>query len=235
MFKIVKKELNWNGKILTLETGKIARQASGSIIAKYGDTTILCAVTVATKSAEGANFSPLTVNYIEKHYSVGRIPGGFIKRESKPSEESILISRLIDRPIRPLFPANFYNDVNVVCTVLSYDPNDNADVIALIGASAALAISEAPFLEPVACARVGLVEGEFVLNPSQQQIKSGSLDLIVAGTESSVLMVESEAKQLTEEQMLAAVDFGHKAFQPVIAIINELNNCTINNNENIQN
>ena len=222
MFKIVKKELNWNGKILTLETGKIARQASGSIIAKYGDTTILCAVTVASKSVEGANFFPLTVNYIEKHYSVGKIPGGFIKRESKPSEESILISRLIDRPIRPLFPANFYNDVNVVCTVLSYDPNDNADVIALIGASAALAISEAPFLEPVACARVGLVDGEFVLNPSQQQIKSGSLDLIVAGTESSVLMVESEAKQLTEEQMLAAVDFGHKAFQPVIAIINEL-------------
>lgn len=222
MFKIVKKELNWNGKILTLETGKIARQASGSIIAKYGDTTILCAVTVASKAIEGANFFPLTVNYIEKHYSVGKIPGGFIKRESKPSEESTLISRLIDRPIRPLFPANFYNEVNVVCTVLSYDPNDNADVIALIGASAALAISEAPFLEPVACARVGLVDGEFVLNPSQQQIKSGTLDLIVAGTESSVLMVESEAKQLTEEQMLAAVDFGHKAFQPVIAIINEL-------------
>ncbi|MCE2687374.1 MAG: polyribonucleotide nucleotidyltransferase [Rickettsiales bacterium] len=222
MFKIVKKELNWNGKTLTLETGKIARQASGSIIAKYGETTILCAVTVASKAAEGADFFPLTVNYIEKHYSVGRIPGGFIKRESKPSEESTLISRLIDRPIRPLFPANFYNEVNVVCTVLSYDPSDNADVIALIGASAALAISEAPFLEPVSCSRVGLVDGEFVLNPSQQQIKSGSLDLVVAGTESSVLMVESEAKQLTEEQMLAAVDFGHKAFQPVIAMINEL-------------
>lgn len=221
MFNVVKKEIQWNGKTLSLETGKIARQAS-SVVAKYGNTTILCAVTVANKAAEGADFFPLTVHYVEKSYAAGKIPGGFFKRETKPSEIATLISRLIDRPIRPLFPSNFYNEVNVVCTLLSYDASATPDVIALIGASAALAISEAPFLEAVGGARVGLVNGEFVLNPCGEELKSSQLDLVVAGTESSVLMVESEAKELSEEQLLAAVNFGHQAFQPVIQMINEL-------------
>jgi polyribonucleotide nucleotidyltransferase len=222
MFNIVKKEINWNGKILSLETGKIARQASGSVVVKYGNTTILCAVTVASKAMEGADFFPLTVNYLEKSYAAGKIPGGFFKRETKPSDTATLTSRLIDRPIRPLFPSNFYNDVNVVCTVLSYDPTCTPDIAALIGASAALAISEAPFLEPIAAARVGLINGEFILNPSNEEIKAGSLDLVVSGTASSVLMVESEAKELSEAQMLEAVTFAHQSFQPIIAMIHEL-------------
>ncbi len=222
MFNVVKKEIEWNGKILSLETGKIARQASGAVVAKYGNTTILCAVTVASKAQDGADFFPLTVNYLEKSYAAGKIPGGFFKREAKPSEVATLTSRLIDRPIRPLFPANFYNEVNVVCTILSYDQASSPDIVALIGASAALAISEAPFLEPVAGARVGFVNGEFVLNPNAEQLSQSRLDLVVAGTESSVLMVESEAKELTESEMLAAVKFGHEAFQPVIKLIAEL-------------
>jgi polyribonucleotide nucleotidyltransferase len=222
MFNVVKKEIVWNGKTLSLETGKIARQASGSVLAKYGNTTILCAVTVANKAAEGADFFPLTVHYIEKFYAAGKIPGGFFKREAKPSDAATLTSRLIDRPIRPLFPSNFYNEVNVVCTVLSYDASSTPDVVALIAASAALAISEAPLTEPVGGARVGYVNGEFVLNPNQEELKESRLDLVVAGTESSILMIESEAKELTEEEMLAALDFGHKAFQPVIKMIEEL-------------
>ena len=222
MFNEIKKEINWNGKILSLETGKIARQASGSILAKMGGTTVLCAVTVANKAAAGANFFPLTVNYIEKSYAAGKIPGGFFKREAKPSENATLVSRLIDRPIRPLFPSNFYNEVNVVCTVLSYDASCNPDILALIGASAALEISECPFAEPVAGARVGFIDGQFVLNPSVEELKNSRLDLVVAGTESSVLMVESEAKELSEAEMLAAVNFGHEAFRPVIQMISEL-------------
>lgn len=220
MFNIVKKEINWGGKILSLETGKVARQAS-SVMAKFGNTTVLCAVTVASKAAENAGFFPLTVNYLEKSYAAGKIPGGFFKREAKPSEAATLTSRLIDRPIRPLFPENFYNEVNVVCTVLSYDPSHTPDIIALIGASAALAISEAPFAEAVGGARVGLIDGKLVLNPSMEEIKNSQLDLIVAGTKSSVLMVESEAKELTEAQMLEAVAFGHAQFQPIIDLINE--------------
>jgi len=222
MFNVVKKEINWNGKILSLETGKVARQASGSVIAKYGNTTVLCAVTVANKAVEGADFFPLTVNYLEKSYAAGKIPGGFFKREAKPSDVATLTARLIDRPIRPLFPSNFYNEVNVVCTVLSYDPTCTPDITALIAASAALAISEAPFLEPVAGARVGFVDGQFTLNPSNDEIKQGSrLDLVVAGTESSVLMIESEVKELSEAEMLAAINFAHQAFQPVIEMIKE--------------
>jgi polyribonucleotide nucleotidyltransferase len=220
MFNVVKKEINWNGKTLSLETGKIARQAD-SVMVRYGNSTLLCAVTVASKAAEGADFFPLTVNYLEKSYAVGKIPGGFFKREAKPSEAATLTSRLIDRPIRPMFPSGFYNEVNVVCTVLSYDSSSSCDIAALIGASAALSISSAPFLESVAGARVGFINGNFVLNPSSEDLKNSSLDLIVAGTESSVLMVESEAKELSEEQMLEAVNFGHNAFQPVIAMINE--------------
>jgi len=222
MFNVVKKEIEWNGKTLSLETGKIARQAGGSILAKYGDTSVLCAVTVAPKAAEGADFFPLTVNYLEKYYAAGKIPGGFFKREAKPSDAATLTARLIDRPIRPLFPSNFYNEVNVVCTVLSYDANCTPDIVALIASSAALAISEAPFLEAVGAARVGLVDDQFVLNPSAEELTKSSLDLVVAGTESSVLMVESEAKELSEEKMLEAVNFGHKEFQPIINLINEL-------------
>jgi polyribonucleotide nucleotidyltransferase len=221
MFNVVKKEINWNGKTLSIETGKIARQANGSVIVKYGNTTILCAVTIASKVAEGADFFPLTVNYLEKSYAAGKIPGGFFKRETKPSEVATLVSRLIDRPIRPMFPANFYNEVNVVCTVLSYDPACNPDIPALIGASAALSISEAPFEMAVAASRVGLINNEFVLNPSNEELKGSTLDLIVAGTTTSVLMVESEAKELSEEKMLEAVNFGHNAFQEVIAMIEE--------------
>jgi polyribonucleotide nucleotidyltransferase len=220
MFNVVKKEINWNGKILSLETGKIARQAN-SVVVKYGNTTLLCAVTVANKAAEGADFFPLTVHYIEKSYAAGKIPGGFFKREAKPTDAATLTSRLIDRPIRPLFPSNFYNEVNVVCTTLSYDATHTPDIAALIGASAALAISDAPFLEPVAAARVGLIDGQFVLNPSAEEVKLGTLDLVVAGTQSSVLMVESEAKELSEAQMLDAVNFGHNAFQPIIEMIKE--------------
>jgi len=222
MFNVVKKEINWNGKILSLETGKIARQASGSIIAKYGNTTVLCAVTVANKAAEGADFFPLTVNYLEKSYAAGKIPGGFFKRETKPSDAATLTARLIDRPIRPLFPTNFYNEVNVVCTVLSYDSSCTPDIIALIAASAALTISEAPFESPVGVARVGLINEQFVLNPSHEDLKQSTLDLVVAGTETSVLMVESEAKELSEVKMLEAVSFGHQAFQPVIEMIKDL-------------
>jgi polyribonucleotide nucleotidyltransferase len=221
MFNVVKKEINWNGKTLSIETGKIARQANGSVIVKYGNTTILCAVTIASKVAEGADFFPLTVNYLEKSYAAGKIPGGFFKRETKPSEVATLVSRLIDRPIRPMFPANFYNEINVVCTVLSYDPTCNPDIPALIGASAALSISEAPFEMAVAASRVGLINNEFVLNPSNEELKASTLDLIVAGTKTSVLMVESEAKELSEQKMLEAVNFGHKAFQEVIAMIEE--------------
>ena len=222
MFNEVKKEITWNGKKLTLETGKIARQASGSVLATMGDTVVLCAVTVASKAAEGTDFFPLTVNYLEKYYAAGKIPGGFFKREAKPSDTATLTSRLIDRPIRPLFPDNFYNEVNVVCTVLSYDQTCTPDIVALIGASAALAISEAPFSEAIAGIRVGYVDGQFTINPSAAELKNSKLDLIVAGTESSVLMIESEAKELSEQIMLDAVKFGHKEIQPIIQMINEL-------------
>lgn len=221
MFNIVKKEIEWNGKTLSLETGRVARQAGGSVLVKMGNSVVLTAVTVAKKALEGADFLPLTVNYLEKSYAAGKIPGGFFKREAKPSDNATLTSRLIDRPIRPLFASGFHHEINVVCQVLAYDPECNTDVLALIGASAALTISEAPFEGPAAAARVGFVDGEYVLNPSNEQLKESALDLVVAGTESSVLMVESEAKELSEEQMLGAVNFGHEAFKPVIAMINE--------------
>ena len=222
MFNIIKKEIEWNGKTLSFETGRIARQASGSVLVKYGNTTILAAVTVAQKPVEGADFLPLTVHYIEKSYAAGKIPGGFFKREAKPSEVATLTSRLIDRPIRPLFPSDFHHDVNVICTLLSYDASSTPDVVALIAASAALSISEAPFAETIAAARVGIIDNEMVLNPSKEELLKSDLDLIIAGTESSVLMVESEAKQLSEEKMLEAVNYAHKSFQPVIKVINEL-------------
>lgn len=224
MFKITKKEINWNNKILSIETGKIARQANGSVLVKYGNTTVLCAATIASKPVEGTDFFPLTVNYLEKSYAAGKIPGGFFKRETKPSDSATLVARLIDRPIRPMFPSNFYNEVNVVCTTLSYDPHCNPDIVALIASSCALAISEAPFEMSVAASRVGIINNEFVLNPSNEELKNSTLDLVVAGTKTSVLMVESEAKELSEEKMLEAVNFGHKAFQPIIDLIEEFKN-----------
>lgn len=221
MFNIVKKEIIWNGDVLSIETGKIARQASGAVLVRYKKSAILCAVTVAEKPSEGINFLPLSVHYIEKFYASGKIPGGFFKRETKPSEAEILTSRLIDRSIRPIISHNFYNDINVICTVMSHDSSCNNDVLALLGASAAISISKVPYDYPVVGVRVGLIDGDFVIDPSSENLKNSDLDLVVAGTETSILMVESEAKQLNEKTMLSAAEFGQKSFQPLIAMIKE--------------
>ncbi|MBI1327205.1 MAG: polyribonucleotide nucleotidyltransferase [Alphaproteobacteria bacterium] len=221
MFDIKKVELEFAGRKLTLETGKIARQAS-SVMVTYGDTIVLCNAVAAKKVKEGQNFFPLTVNYQEKHYATGRIPGSFHRREGRPSEGETLTSRLIDRPIRPLFPEEFLNEVQVTATVLSHDMESTPDIVAMIGCSAALAISGVPFLGPIAGTRVGFENGEYILNPTLQQRETSQLDLVVAGTQEGVLMVESEAKELSEEVMLGAVTFGWKSFQPVIEAINKL-------------
>jgi polyribonucleotide nucleotidyltransferase len=222
MFQVFRKELMWGGRRLVLETGKIARQADGAVLASYGDTTVLCTA-VAMKSAKpGQDFFPLTVNYQEKTFAAGKIPGGFFKREGRPSEKETLTSRLIDRPIRPLFAPGFRNETQVVCTVLSHDLENDPDVVALIGSSAALTISGIPFMGPIAGCRVGYINGDYVLNPTIDQLPGSQLDLLVAGTGEGVLMVESEAQELSEEVMLGAVTFGHKSFQPVINAIIEL-------------
>ncbi|HEX3535256.1 MAG TPA: polyribonucleotide nucleotidyltransferase [Stellaceae bacterium] len=222
MFQVYRKELMWGGRRLVLETGKMARQADGAVLATYGETTVLCTA-VANKSAKaGQDFFPLTVNYQEKTFAAGKIPGGFFKREGRPSEKETLTSRLIDRPIRPLFASGFRNETQVVCTVLSHDLENDPDVVALVGASAALTLSGIPFLGPIAGARVGFIDGQYVLNPRLDQLPESTLDLLVAGTQEGVLMVESEAKELSEETMLGAVTFGHQGFQPVINAIIEL-------------
>src|SRR3954462_1099632 len=222
MFQVYRKELMWGGRRLVLETGKMARQADGAVLATYGETTVLCTA-VANKTAKpGQDFFPLTVNYQEKTFAAGKIPGGFFKREGRPSEKETLTSRLIDRPIRPLFASGFRNETQVVCTVLSHDLENDPDVVALVGASAALTISGIPFMGPIAGCRVGYIGGQYVVNPTLEQLPSSQLDLIVAGTGQGVLMVESEAKELSEEVMLGAVTFGHKSFQPVIQAIIEL-------------
>ncbi|WP_376098771.1 polyribonucleotide nucleotidyltransferase [Roseomonas sp. CCTCC AB2023176] len=217
-----RKDIPWGGKTLTLETGKIARQADGAVLARLGDTIVLCTAVGARGVKPGQDFFPLTVNYQEKTYAAGKIPGGFFKREGRPSEAETLISRLIDRPIRPLFPDGFRNEVQVVATVLSHDLENSPDIVAMVGCSAALTLSGIPFFGPIAGARVGYAAGEYILNPTIEQIKTSELDLIVAGTAEGVLMVESEAKELTEDVMLGAVRFGHAAFQPVIQGIIEL-------------
>src|SRR5216684_2298768 len=195
MFHVYRKELIWGGRRLVLETGKIARQADGAVLVTYGETTVLCTA-VAMKSAKpGQDFFPLTVNYQEKTFAAGKIPGGFFKREGRPSEKETLVSRLIDRPLRPLFAPGFINETQVICTVLSHDLENDPDVIAMIGASAALTISGIPFMGPIAAARVGYVDGQYVLNPLQEALPGSALDLIVAGTAEGVLMVESEAKE----------------------------------------
>ena len=220
LFKTYERTIEWAGRPLTIETGKIGKQADASVIVTYGQTKVHCAV-CASRSAQETfeDFMPLTVNYIEKAYAAGRIPGGFFKREGKPSELEVLVSRLIDRPIRPLFVKGFHNETQVTCTLLSHDLKNNPDIVAMIAASAALTLSGLPFLGPIASARIGYINGEYVLNPEIKKIKDSDLDLVVAGTKQGVLMVESEAKELSEDVMLGAVDFGHKAFQPVIDMI----------------
>ncbi len=223
MFKTYKQELDWGGKRLTIETGKIARQSDGAVLVRYGNTSVLCTVVGAKKVNPEVDFFPLAVHYIEKRYAAGKIPGGFVKREGKPSDRETLISRLIDRPIRPLFPDNFRNEVQVICTVLSHDMENDSDVISIIGSSAALAISGLPFLHNVAAAKVGIDDKDnFILNPTVEQLKDSALDLIVAGTNDGVLMVESEAKELSEDRMLQAVNFAHESFLPVIDVIDKL-------------
>src|SRR5207248_69463 len=222
MFHVYRKELNWGGRRLVLETGKVARQADGAVLATYGETTVLCTA-VAVKSARpGQDFFPLTVNYQEKAFAAGKIPGGFFKREGRPSEKEVLTSRLIDRPIRPLFHESFRNETLVVITTLAHDMENDPDIVALVATSAALTLSGAPFLGPIAAARVGLLDGQYVINPTLEQIEKSELDLVVAGTTEGVLMVESEAKELAEDVMLKAVMEGHRSFQPVIEAIIQL-------------
>ena len=220
MFNIAKQSIEWGGRTLTLETGKVARQADGAVLATYGETVVLCAVTAAKSVKEGQDFFPLTVHYQEKFSAAGRIPGGFFKRERGATEHETLTSRLIDRPVRPLFPEGFYNEVNVIAQVLSYDGENEADIVAMIAASAALTLSGVPFMGPIGGARVGFKDGEYQLNPSKEQLKEGRLDLVVAGTQDAVMMVESEAQELSEDEMLGAVMFAHKSIQPVINAMN---------------
>jgi polyribonucleotide nucleotidyltransferase len=219
MFDMKKVEIEWGGKTLTLETGRVARQADGAVLATLGETVVLCAVTAAKNVKPGQDFFPLTVHYQEKFSSAGRIPGGFFKRERGATEKETLTSRLIDRPIRPLFPEGFYNEVLVIAHVMSYDGENEPDVLAMIAASAALTLSGIPFMGPIAGARVGYADGDYILNPSQDQIREGELDLVVAGTHNAVMMVESEAKELSEDVMLGAVMFAHRSIQPVIKAI----------------
>ena len=221
MFNIHTQEIDFGGRKLKLETGRVARQADGAVLASYGETAVLCTVVGAKSVKEGTDFFPLTVHYQEKYFAAGKIPGGFFKREGRPTEKETLTCRLIDRPVRPLFPSGFHNEVLVICQVVSYDGENDPDVVALIGASAALTISGLPFMGPVGAARVGYLDGEYILNPTREQMETSALDLVVAGTHDAVLMVESEAQELSEEVMLGAVMFGQKAAQPVIkAIIN---------------
>ncbi len=222
MFQITRKEMEWGGRRLVLETGKVARQADGAVVATYGETSVLCTVVAAKEAQPGVDFFPLSVHYQERAFAAGKIPGGYFKREGKPSEREVLTSRLIDRPIRPLFPDGFRNETQVVCTLLSYDLENDPDIVAMIGASAALAISGVPFLGPIAGVRVGYKDNQYVLNMTNDHLADSALDLVVAGTSEGVLMVESMASELSEEVMLGAVTFGHESIQGVIKLIEEL-------------
>jgi polyribonucleotide nucleotidyltransferase len=219
MFNIDVEEITWGGATLRMETGRVARQADGAVMLTIGETTVLATAVAARAEKPGIDFFPLTVNYQEKTYAAGKIPGGYFKREARPSERETLISRLIDRPIRPLFPDGFRNETQIIATVISYDLENDTDIAALVATSAALTLSGIPFMGPVGAARVGMIDGEFVLNPTIEQQKVSTLDLVVAGTQDAVLMVESEAQELSEETMLNAVMFGHRGFQPVIEAI----------------
>lgn len=222
MFDVQTREMQWGGRTLTLETGRIARQAGGAVLVTYGGTKVLCTAVFNKKAKEGLDFFPLTVNYQEKAFAAGKIPGGFFKREARPSEKETLVSRLIDRPIRPLFLEGFRNETQIVCTVLAHDMENDPDIVALVGTSAALTLSGAPFMGPIGAARVGYINDEFVLNPTSEQMEETALDLVVAGTQEGVLMVESEVKELSEETMLNAVMFAHREMQPVIDLIIDL-------------
>ncbi|MGP1353495.1 MAG: polyribonucleotide nucleotidyltransferase [Parasphingopyxis sp.] len=222
MFDVKKVETEWGGQTLTLETGRVARQADGAVLAQLGDTVVLCAVTAAKSVKEGQDFFPLTVHYQEKYSAAGRIPGGFFKREGRATEKETLTSRLIDRPIRPLFPEGFYNEINVICQVLSYDGENEPDILAMVAASAALTLSGVPFLGPIGAARVGYKDGEYQLNPSMEAVSEGELDLVVAGTHNAVLMVESEAQELSEDVMLGAVMFAHEESKKIVQAIIDL-------------
>src|SRR5215813_2115483 len=219
MFNIHRVQLDWGGRQLTLETGRLARQADGAVFASYGDTTVIATVVAAKQPKEGIDFLPLTCNYQEKYYAAGRIPGGYFKREARPTEKETLVSRLIDRPIRPLFADGWRCDTQVIVTVLSHDLENDPDILAMVAASAALTLSGAPFMGPIGAARVGFINNEYVLNPQIDEMPESGLDLVVAGTQDAVLMVESEAKELSEDIMLGAVMFGHRHFQPVIDAI----------------
>jgi len=228
MFNEIKKSIEWGGETLTLETGKIARQADACVVATLGETSVLCAVVFEKKPKVGLDFFPLTVHYQEKYYAAGKIPGGFFKREARPTEKETLTARLIDRPIRPLFVPGFKHETQAICTVLSHDLENDPDVVAMIATSAALTLSGAPFRGPIGCARVGFVDGEYVLNPTVDDMHKlrenpeQRLDLVIAGTKDAVMMVESEAYELSEDEMLGAVNFGHEAMQPVIDLIIDL-------------
>ena len=222
MLNVVKREIKWGGRTLSIETGRLARQATGAVLVSYGETMVLCTVVSSKTPKKDVDFFPLTVNYQEKFYAAGRVPGGYLKREGRPSDKETLTSRLIDRPIRPLFPEGFYNETQVVCTVLSFDGENDSDILAIIGASAALAISGIPFEHAVGAVRVGLIDDKLILNPTFAEIADSDLDLIVAGTHEGVLMVESEANELSEEKMLKALEFAHESFQPVIKMIQDL-------------
>ncbi|MFN3859769.1 MAG: polyribonucleotide nucleotidyltransferase [Caulobacter sp.] len=222
MFDIKRKSLDWAGKTLTLETGRIARQADGAVLATLGETVVLATAVFAKTQKPGQDFFPLTVNYQEKTFAAGKIPGGFFKREGRPSEKETLVSRLIDRPIRPLFVKGFKNEVQVVCTVLQHDLENDPDILAMVAASAALTLSGAPFMGPIGAARVGYVDGAYVLNPTADEMKETKMDLVVAGTADAVMMVESEIQELNEEVVLGAIKFAHDSMQPVIDAIIEL-------------
>lgn len=217
---LIRKEIVWGGRQLSIETGRWANQATGSVVISYGETVVLCTVVADKKPSSEQDFFPLTVNYVEKSYAAGRIPGGFVKREGRPSERETLVSRLIDRPIRPLFHKNFKNETQIICTVLSFDEHNETDIVSIIGTSAALAVSGLPFFGPIAAARIGYTNGDFILNPECGRVTD--LDLVVAGSSDGILMVESGAKELDESTMMAALRYGFESFQPVINIIREM-------------
>ena len=219
MFDVKKVELEWAGKKLKIETGKIARQADSSVVVTYGGTTVMANVVAAKQVKPDMDFFPLTVNYQEKFYSVGKIPGGFFKREARPTEKETLICRLIDRPIRPLFHKDFKNETQVTCTVLSHDLENDSDIVAMIATSAAITLSGLPFMGPLGATKIGMIDDQLVINPTIQELKNSKLDLVVAGTKNGVLMVESEAHQLSEEKMLEAVVLGQDAYLSVIDAI----------------
>src|SRR5689334_9196579 len=219
MFNIVREEIDWGGRKLVLETGKVARQADGAVVATYGETVVLATVVGDHSPRPGIDFFPLTVDYQEKYFAAGKIPGGYFKREGRPTERETLISRLIDRPIRPLFAEGYRNETQVIVTVLSHDMENDPDAVAIVAASAALTISGVPFMGPIGAAKVGYIGGEYKLNPQVDEMPESALELVVAGTADAVLMVESEAKELSEQVMLGAVMFGHRSMQPVLDAI----------------